>query len=101
MEWVKSIVLDHIELLELVNRNGKIWTKVVEPGSWSVETWPYSESGIHTLRLRSMCIALALRQFVCRVTSDMKAQWTWKKCLVLAIERKNDVGIEYYTNLEC
>ena len=28
----------------------------------------------------------------------MKTQWTWKKCLVFAIECMNDVGIEYYTN---
>ncbi|KAI2508418.1 hypothetical protein MHU86_5945 [Fragilaria crotonensis] len=98
MECVKSIVLDRIELLESVNRNGKTWANVVEPGSWSMETCPYSESDIHTLRLRSMYIALALRQFVCHVTGDMKTQWTWKKCLVFAIERMNDVGIEYYTN---
>ena len=98
MECLRSIVLDRIELLESVNRNGKNWTNVVEPGSWSVETCPYSESDIHTLRLRSMYIALALRQFVCHVTGDMKTQWTWKKCLVFAIECMNDVGIEYYTN---
>jgi hypothetical protein len=98
MECVKSIVLDRIELLESVNRNGKIWTNVVEPGSWSVKTCPYAKSDIHTLRLRSMYIVLALRQFVCHVTGDMKTQWTWKKCLVFAIERMNDVGIEYYTN---
>jgi hypothetical protein len=97
-ECLKSIILDRIELLESVSRNGKSWTNVVEPGSWSVEACPYSESDIHTLRLRSMYIALALRQFVRHVTGDMKTQWTWKKCLVFAIEQMNDVGIEYYTN---
>jgi hypothetical protein len=96
---VKSIVLDRIELLESMDRNGKIWTNVVVPGSWGVETRPYSESDIHTLRLRTMYIALALRQFVCHVTSDIKTQWPWKRCLVFAIERMNDVGIEYSTNL--
>ena len=64
MECVNSIVLDWIELLESVNRNGKNWANVVEPGSWSAEACPYSESEILTLRLRSMYIALALRQFV-------------------------------------
>ena len=98
MECLKSIELDRIELLESVNRNGKNWTSVVEPGSWSVETCPDSESDIHTLQLRSMyyIALLALRQCVCHITGDMKTQWTWKKCL--AIERMNDVGIEYYTN---
>jgi hypothetical protein len=85
MECLKTIVLDCIELLESVNRNGKIWTNVVEPGSWSVETCPYSESDINTLRLRSKNIALALCQFVCHVSNDMKTQWTWKKCLVLQL----------------
>ena len=45
-----------------------------------------------------MYIALALRQFACHITGDMKTQWTWKKCLVFAIERMDDVGIEYNTN---
>ena len=54
------------EPLESVNRIGKIWTNVVEPGSWSVETaMPKFESDIHTV--------IAEYQFACHITGDMKA----------------------------
>jgi hypothetical protein len=97
-ECVKAIVIDRIELLESVNRKGKNWMNVVESGSWSMETCPYSESEIMTLRLRSMYLALALRQFVFNMTGDLRMQWTWKRCLLSAIEGMNDIGVEYYSN---
>lgn len=97
-ECVKDIVIERIELLESVNRNGKSWTNVVEPGTWNIETCHYSESDVFTLRLRSMYLVTALRQFLRCVTGDIKTQWTWKRCLVSAIQSMNDVGTEYYSN---
>ena len=97
-ESVKRIVIERIELLESVNKNGKNWAKVVEPGKWNMETCPYSESDVFTLRLRSMYLASALRQFVLNMTDDLRTQWTWKRCLIFAIEAMNDVGAEYYSN---
>ena len=98
LECVRAIVMDRIELLESVNRKGKNWKNVVESGTWSTETCPYSESDVLTLRLRSMYLALALRQFVLNMTDDLRTQWTWKRCLLSAIEQMNDIGVEYYSN---
>ena len=86
--------MDRIELLESVNRKGENWTNVVKLGLWNMETCPYSESDMLTLHLQSMHLALALRQFVCNMTGDLRTQWTWKRCLLSAIETMNDVGIE-------
>ena len=97
-ECVKGIVIERIELLESVNRNGKNWTKVVEPGTWNVDTCPYSESDVFALRLKSMYLVSALRQFVLNMTDDLMTQWTWKSCLLFAIKAMNDVGTEYYSN---
>ena len=97
-ECVREIAIEWIELLESVNGNGKNWTKVVEPGTWNVDTCPYPESDVLTLRLKSMYLVSALRQFVLNVTDDLTTQWTWKSCLLFAIEAMNDVGTEYYSN---
>jgi len=82
---VKEIVMERIELLESVNRKGKSWTRVAEPLSWNMETCPYSESDVFTLRFRSMYLALALRQFVLNMSGDLRTLFTtWdsnlKKC---------------------
>ncbi|KAI2512807.1 hypothetical protein MHU86_1595 [Fragilaria crotonensis] len=97
-ECVKEIVMERIELLESVNRKGKSWTRVVEPLSWNMETCPYSESDVFTLRFRSKYLALALRQFVLNMSGDLRTQWTWKRCLLFAIETMNDIGVEYYSS---
>jgi hypothetical protein len=97
-ECVKEIVMERIELLESVNRKGKSWTRVIETRSWNMETCPYSESDVFTLRFRSMYLALALRQFVLNMSGDLRTQWTWKRCLLFAIEAMNDIGVEYYSN---
>jgi hypothetical protein len=90
--------MDRIELLESVNRKGWNWKNVVESGTWSIETCPYAESEIMTLRLRSIYLALALRQFVFNMTDNLRTQWTWKICLLSAIEGMNNIGVEYYSN---
>ncbi len=69
---VKEIVMERIELLESVNRKGKSWTRVIETRSWNMETCPYSESDVFTLRFRSMYLALALRQFVLNMSGDLR-----------------------------
>ena len=45
-----------------------------------------------------MYLALALKQFVLNVTGDLRTQWTWKRCLLHAIEAMNDVGVKYYSS---
>ena len=97
-ECVKAIVMDCIELLESVNRKGKNWKKVVESGVWSMETCPYSESVMLTLRLQSVYLALPLAQFVFNMTGDLRTRWTWKRCLISAIEGMNNIGFDYYSN---
>jgi hypothetical protein len=66
---------------------------------WSMETFPYAKSEILTLQLRSMYLALALCQFVFNImTGDLRTQWTWKQCLISAVEEMNIIGIVYYSN---
>jgi hypothetical protein len=96
-ECVREIAIERIELLESVNGNGKNWTNVVEPATWNVDTCPYSESDVFTLQLKSIYLVSALRQFVLNVTDDLTTQWTWKSCLLFAIEAMIDVGTEYYS----
>ena len=45
-----------------------------------------------------MYLVTALRQFLLSMTDDLKTRWTWKRCLLFAIEAMNDVGTEYYSN---
>ena len=57
------------------------------------------------LRIRNIDVAIAkyvprmaLRHFVFNMTDDLRTKWTWKRCLLSAIEKMNDIGVEYYSN---
>ncbi len=70
------IVMDWIERLESVNRKGKNWKNVIELGTYTAVTCPYSESELLTLSLQS--------PFIFNMTGDLRTQWAWKRCLVLS-----------------
>jgi hypothetical protein len=96
---VKDIVMERIEILESVNCSATNWKNVVDTRmGCSFLNGQYSESDVFSLRYRSMYLALALKQFVLNVTGDLRTQWTWKRCLLHAIEAMNDVGVEYYSS---
>ena len=96
----KEFVMERIDLLESVNRASRNWTFVVDRrvSDNSSMSHNYSAADIFSLTYRSMCLAIALKQFVVNITGNMRTQWTWKRCLKFSIEAMNDVREEFYSS---
>jgi hypothetical protein len=56
-----------------------------------------TEHDIFFLRLRSLYLAVAIKNYVDRVAIHPAKRWKWEQCIKHSIGALNDMGIEFYS----